>query len=473
MAFQNRQAFGDIYTIPTTAIDNIANRLYREQQIREQQKLQQDKALDDEFAKNVAGVKSADIPEITSAYNDFKQAHINLQKKGQKATPQDQMDVMLKKAAAFQAINASKEEKERVKNAIIEGRGDKKGRFIPTYQEVLTKRLNTPTSKVKDEDFDIRNVYSFPDMAKVTSGWMGKSKKMNVPTGAKSIKGDLYDDEYIFEKFNHPNQIYENAYREIAGRGDREAFENVVLESLSDEEKEKVKNDYFAITSSPEFKRIYGDVQPFPESAGKTRLGEAIALTTMGMVNKLPLKELDIESKPNTGAVIDKRAGMANAEWDRSNEITYQQSLNKIAANKAAGQVPEDLGYLSDNVSDEVGRDVNITFEGKTVPKRVVYVDEVDPERLDIITGRDLSKKKFGVKPIAFKGGKMGYYVDQNTGDWEGADGQKISREAVKDRYIQSKAGTKFKAQSGTKASENTLPKVKGTTKSGLPVFHK
>jgi len=67
----------------------------------------------------------------------------------------------------------------------------------------------------------------------------------------------------------------------------------------------------------------------------------------------------------------------------------------------------------------------------------------------------------------------MGYYVDQNTGDWEGADGQKISREAVKDRYIQSKAGTKFKAQSGTKASENTVPKVKGTTKSGLPVFHK
>jgi len=114
--------YGDVYTIPTNTIDGIANRIYQEQKIREQQKLQQDKALDDEFAKNVAGVKSADIPEITSAYNEFKQAHINLQKKGQKDTPQDQMDVMLKKAAAFQAINASKEEKERVKNAIIEGR---------------------------------------------------------------------------------------------------------------------------------------------------------------------------------------------------------------------------------------------------------------------------------------------------------------------------------------------------------------
>ena len=71
--------YGDVYTIPTSTVDGIANRLYQEQKIREQQKLQQDKALDDEFAKNVAGVKSADIPDITSAYNEFKQAHINLQ----------------------------------------------------------------------------------------------------------------------------------------------------------------------------------------------------------------------------------------------------------------------------------------------------------------------------------------------------------------------------------------------------------
>jgi len=393
--------YGDVYTIPTTPIDNIANRLYREQQIREQQKLQQDKALDDEFAKNVAGVKSADIPEITSAYNDFKQAHINLQKKGQKATPQDQMDVMLKKAAAFQAINASKEEKERIKNAIIEGRGDKKGRFIPTYQEVLTRRLNTPTSKVRDEDFDIRNVYSFPDMAKVTSGWMGKSKKVNVPTGAKSIKGDLYDDEYVFEKFNHPNQIYENAYREIAGRGDREAFENVVLESLTDEEKEKVKNDYFSITSSPEFKRIYGDVQPFPESAGKTRLGEAIALTTMGMVNKLPLKELDIESKPNTGAVIDKRFKQQKI-MEGIKQANRKELFGMREAAKAEGEAANDLwvdSYIERLTEDAAASPMKGYDSNKNGQRIKEDRIQLDPLLSKLLSKDGVSPDQFAVQP--------------------------------------------------------------------------
>ncbi len=118
--------YGDVFSIPTSTIDGIANRLYQEQKIREQQKLQQDKALDDEFAKNVAGVKSIDIPEISSAYNDFKQAHINLQKKGNKATPQDQMDVMIKKANAFQKITGSKEDKEYLLNRAKEGKNNKK-----------------------------------------------------------------------------------------------------------------------------------------------------------------------------------------------------------------------------------------------------------------------------------------------------------------------------------------------------------
>ena len=29
--FQNRAAFGDIYTLPTSTVDGLANRLYQEQ----------------------------------------------------------------------------------------------------------------------------------------------------------------------------------------------------------------------------------------------------------------------------------------------------------------------------------------------------------------------------------------------------------------------------------------------------------
>ncbi len=90
-------------------------------------------------------------------------------------------------------------------------------------------------------------------------------------------------------------------------------------------------------------------------------------------------------------------------------------------------------------------------------------MDDVDPARLNIITGKDLSKKNVGVKPIPIKqpDGKMklGYYQDAGTGDWEGENGQKISRERVKDDYIKTVSPTKFKVQAGTKASENTKDK--------------
>lgn len=185
------------------------------------------------------------------------------------------------------------------------------------------------------------------------------------------------------------------------------------------------------------------------------------------------------KEKPVTdiGAVMDKRRKEGMEDWRTKNKITFGQSMAKIAANKAAGTPPEDTGYLSDNVADEVGETQTIRFGNDKSEKRVIYVDKIDPERLNIISGRDLSKKQIGVEPIAIKqpdgSVKMGYYQDLGTGDWEGKGGQKISRERVKDDYIKTVSPSKFKVQAGTKASENTKnPKVKKTTKSGLPVFH-
>lgn len=357
--FSNRGAYGDIYSVPTSAIDNIATRLVREQQQRELEKRQADKVLEDEFGKNVAGVKSADIPEITQGYNRYKQAHIALQKKGNKATPQDQMNFMIEKQNVFSQIAASKEEKERVKTIGGEVKADKKGRFILGASQKLAERLNKPTSQIKEEDWDLQNKYSFPDLAKVTATWLGKPEKVNVPTGAKSIKGDLYDDELVLQKYNHPNKIYENAFLEVSTRPDRQNFERVVLDSLTDEEKEKVKTDYFARISSPEFKRIYGEVQPFPESAAKTELGEAVALTTMGMVNNMPLKEVDIESKPNQTAIKDRNMvdwKDKQAElfewWKKKNAITFPQSLAKIRLNKQGQDI---VNGTSGNSFDEFG----------------------------------------------------------------------------------------------------------------------
>lgn len=461
MPYAGQRPFGDIYSVPTPerAVNAIAEKIYREKLMQDQQRRMEEKALDDDFGKNIARVKSVDVPEISQAYNEFKQAHIGLQKKGSQATPEDQMAVLLAKAKVDEKINGSVEDKEYLKLRANEGKSDKKGRYNPDFNLKIQGMLNTPTSK-RNRDLDddaLLSKYSFPDLTKVIGDAVGKGEEVKIPTGRKSIKGDLYNDENVYKKINDPNKVYNTLYTGIGSRPDHINFSRVVLDSITDQEAEELKTRYFAKINDPIFKAIYGEVKPFPESAGNTDLGKAVAIKTMQAVDVLPLDPIRTDSKLNTDAVMDKRAKTAAAEWDRRNKITFGQSMQKIAANKAAGQVPDNLGYVSDEVVSEYGVPLQ---SGKTF----VDITNVDPERIDIITNKDLSKKKIGVQPVEINmtqpDGSLkrmkGYYVDPATGDWEGKGGQKVSREAAKDRYIQSKAGTKFKAQSGTKGSENT-----------------
>lgn len=470
--YAGQTPYGDIYRMPTSAIDTIAARIYQEQKMREQQKLQQDKALDDEFARNVAGVKSADIPEITKAYSDFKQAHINLQRKGQKVTPQDQMDLMMKKAAAFQAINASKEDKARLAQYTAEVKSDKKGVFDPNAHNMISSMLNTPTSQRKlDEDGNIKYKYAMPNLDKeimyATKRDDGADFELTVGVDPND---PLKDKKEVYKRVNPPNVFYDRLFTQLGTRSDNRNFTRAVMDNITDEELEKLRIRYETKTKDPKFIALYGEVKPFPESAGNTELGQAVAIKTMQAVDAIPLEKVGEKSVLNADrnklrGVSDKidTEGRANKEWDRRNKITYGQSLAKIRLNnqnKKEGLPTEDTGYVSDEVAAENGEIVNVATWGSPEDKRtVVYVDKVDPERLDMIIGRDLSKKQLGVSPVDINGRK-GYFVDPSSGDWEGAKGQKISREAAKDRYIKNVSPTKFKVQVGTKASENTKGKA-------------
>lgn len=222
--------------------------------------------------------------------------------------------------------------------------------------------------------------------------------------------------------------------------------------------------------NNPSFeKEIKENIQGNPEKAAlmadifQKNYGRPIK-TEEDLAAAYTLSLMDLTSTqrivPSGQAAFDYKRKAGMEDWDIKNRRTYAQSLEKIRQNRAAGQVPDGLGYVSDEVVAEYGVPLQ---SGKTF----VDITNVDPERIDIITNRDLSKKKIGVQPVEINmtqpDGSLkrmkGYYVDPSTGDWEGKGGQKVSREAAKDRYIQSKAGTRFKAESGTKGSENTKPK--------------
>jgi len=309
MPYAGGSPYGDIFRIPTTTIDNIANRLYAEGRQRDAQKQQDLKTLDDDFGKNIAGIKSADVNDVTAAYNDFKQASIALQKKGNKATPQDQMEVMLKRANAYEAIGKSKEDKERIKQYGLTIKSDNKGRYKTDAAQKLTQWLNTPTSK-RDVDADqseIKFAYSYPNLAKLTTDALGKKTEYKMPTGKPSAKGDLYDDEEVYNKFNSANQIFDHIFNTVATDPNNNAFTLTVMDNMTDVEKDALKTKYFAKINDPAFKKLYGDTLPFPESASKTDLGEAAALATMGIVANLSIDKLRTDSKVNANRNMDAK----------------------------------------------------------------------------------------------------------------------------------------------------------------------
>lgn len=175
-----------------------------------------------------------------------------------------------------------------------------------------------------------------------------------------------------------------------------------------------------------------------------------------------------IPPKVSTQKVVNNKEAETvarNKEWDRRKTRSFNDSMALIAANKKGG-VPnyDELGYLSDAVADEVGVNQTVELGGKQKEVRVIYTDMVDPKRLAIINANN------AVKPIPIKqpDGKvrMGYYQDRTTGDWDGLDNKgqpmTISRERVKDDYVNKQTPTKFKLQQGTKASENTKQSIKG-----------
>ncbi len=360
--------YGDIYTIPTSSVDNIAAKIYREQQQRELEKRQADKALDDEFGKNVAGVKSADVPEITQAYNDFKQAHIALQKKGAKATPQDQMNVMIKKADAFSKIAASKEDKARLGQYVTEVKGDKKGIYDPNAHGMINTWLNTPTSKRNlDEDANLKYKYAMPNIDKEIANGVGKGQEVEIQVGVDD-KDPLKDKVEVYKTINPPNLFYNNLFTGLAARSDNKGFVRSVMDKYTDEEKDALRTAYEAKIQDPKFKALYGETKPFPESAGNTELGQATALKVMEGVVNLPLEP--IKEKSVLNADRNKDRNMADFKdkqaelfewWKKKNAITYRQSMAKIAANKQGQDI---INGTSGNSFDEFGGVTPIRIEG-------------------------------------------------------------------------------------------------------------
>lgn len=143
----SRFPYGNAFIIGTPHIDQLSNQLYQEQRQRELYQQQQQKALDDEFSKELIGVRRIDIPEVAKSYNDFKQANIGVQKLGNKATPQDHFNVLQAKANMYSTISGSKQQKA-MEQSIGSGLLSKPDNYEDNAHDNLIKSMNTPLSQL-------------------------------------------------------------------------------------------------------------------------------------------------------------------------------------------------------------------------------------------------------------------------------------------------------------------------------------
>jgi len=463
---------GEAFLVRTPYLDKVADDIYKNEQAEKQRYYKENQMLDKEFSSELTKMRAVDIPDFEKKYGEFKQARIELMKKGNKATPQDYYSVLQKKSEAFRiparSIEVKKEDEELLKDY------RKNGKNYETHTpNVLYERQKTPLSQFEKKFSDpvtgeerIIDLNNIQDIVAYKGATTDFSKAFKTAAGTWMKRGNPIEEDTdgglsrkvtTYKGYNSPAQFAGSLYEQVnvSPRSKRDFEEK---HNYSDEEAANILDRYEQLINSPEFKNAYPDSEEIPAKLFQTKLGRAIALSTMKyMTDNRP--QAEFKTEPNYG----NRQTAKNKEWDRRNRITFGQSMQKIAANKAAGLPPEELGYVSDEVAAEVGKDLEVEFKGKKSTRRVVFVDDVDPERLNLIIGKDPSKPmQSGVKAIPIKVPqpdgtvivKKGYYVDYNTGDWEGDNGQKISRERVKDSYINKYAPTKFKAKAGTKGAE-------------------
>ena len=191
--------YGDVFMPNTSYTDRAAAQLYAEQKQREAKQEQMNAALDDEFSKNLAGIRDADIPELTQKYTNWKLANIRAMKQKGGISPQQQMDLLRGKADMYDTINGSKWQKQ------WEEENAKKpvGNLIDNAQELLYQHRKTPISILKSNgQYGFNYNYDGQD-------YSGKADDLNKSRGDKVTIEDkgMNDPDNKFGKIYNKYQI--------------------------------------------------------------------------------------------------------------------------------------------------------------------------------------------------------------------------------------------------------------------------
>lgn len=489
----NGRPYGNDFIVGTPHLDQLHNQLYLEQRNKELQKQRDVAALDDEYTKNVANIKDADVEDVTAAYSDYKQSYKDLMKKKGGGTPQEQLEVLRKKAAMYKLINESKAEKENIALLGKAIRSDAKGIYDANAPARLQARLKTPTSKYgsyaevgpdgKPMPIDLRddNAYLYKlgasDFSKDLEEARGKERfladgdRVEDPNDKLSWKVPKYRGK------NNAIEFYEKLLPRIAGSKEQRDFVLRTDMEYPPEKAAALETRYKQIVNDPLYRKRYGlkDGDEIPLSSYDSPLARAVRIKAMEHVVNNPVIESAEKISKNTSAVMDRQeafrrafqaqgfennkalAGLhnyySNMSYDRRQEA-LSGDIDEFIDRQIKNAKPARTGWLSDGSQDlEAGPTMLAAFK--------------DPNTTYAPSGISVMPNgKFKLKAT--------YATDKSGKQQEVFPERYISRDEYKAGLANTPFNTAVKIrQIGTTKSTTTTTTKATSTKSSIPAHSK
>ena len=338
--------YGNDFIVGTPSLDRLEERLYAEQKQKEAQQQYNIKQLDDEFSKNVSNIRDADVDDFTNLYNDYKLATQSSIKNKSGTSPQQQMELLRKRANMYKLINESKAERER-EEMYGKRYSTKPDDFNDNAPELLIEGRKLPISKKRNYigadgvAIDLTNPQNLlwqdktnwqPILQKAggTLNRRGESTRVKLP-------GGLEEEETTYKGLSSPVDYYQSIVG-AAMSSPRGAKSLSNRYQFTPEEAQDITIKFEALKNTPEFKAAYGDVK-FPEFADMTegtRTAKLLAMTH-ALNNPIVAEKKNIK---NTKGIIDYN--FANKKIMAAIQQKYKQSNIILAAgvrSPATGEV--------------------------------------------------------------------------------------------------------------------------------------
>lgn len=424
--------YGDIFTLPTTAIDNMTKHLYAQQALREQQQHQDIKGMDDMFAKNVSGVRDEDIPEIAQSYNEWKSAKINSYKNpNSKNRIQDDLDTQRKMANTFQKIGNSKQAlktlQDNGKRVALkpDEHYDDAPSMIAMTDGVPTSKLNTlmipnrdneidpATGKLKLVPFNALDYSSYQDKGNVKN-WQPILQKIIGTASDKTPISEDYKDEkgtVLGQKVtpikatNSPANFYTGlvalaSSHPAVGKNFRNSFK----ETINEDNAPQILSEYSENVKNPLWKQAWGDAGlAIPPEALLNPVTRPFALAAMDYANKNS-PQLGLQRNvPNPPAIMEannaERRAAADLRYKRQQAMAglnfgYRKAMKDYTAGVDATNDESVLNKFIQNTYDSGKTDVtSITVDGKKYTGKVVDIPKDLKDKYIIDKGFSTERK--------------------------------------------------------------------------------